>query len=229
MSKALRPASPHRRRSAAPRSCLALAAAAALGSLSAPALAAEPASGVEVTLRRGFFTETNVGGFFTLGGNDGYSNLQTYVQLGGGYQLRLNQDRSLVPFGVHVGIGANAQNCFAGRTSGGGACALADNFTLTFVGGSAGYLHRVIDRLFVGAKLLGGWTFLEPGPVKVAGGAPGKVIDQAAHVGAAASVEYATLMDHFSVGLDVAVRLFFMGPGNTAGAVSVFPRVQYTF
>jgi hypothetical protein len=41
---------------------------AALALLSSPALAATPPEGVEFQPRRGFFTETDIGVFFTLAG-----------------------------------------------------------------------------------------------------------------------------------------------------------------
>ena len=95
-------------------------------------------------------------------------------------------------------------------------------FTLIFVSASGGYLHRVLERLYIGGKILAGWTLLDPAPVKngtedVSGGV---------NAGIAASVEYATNMDHFSIGLDVAFR-FVIGPNIPS--LGFYPRVQYTF
>ncbi len=189
--------------------------------LTSAAFAATPSEGVPLQVRRGFFTETDIGGFFTLGGDNGYSNLQTYLQLGGGYQLTIGGGTGLIPIGVHVGIGANAQNCWSGLKND-NSCTLSDNFTLIFVSASGGYLHRVLERLYVGGKILAGWTLLDPAPVKngmddVTGGV---------NAGIAASVEYATNMDHFSIGLDVAFR-FVIGPNIPS--LGFYPRVQYTF
>jgi hypothetical protein len=86
------------------------------------------------------------------------------------------------------------------------------------VSASGGYLHRVLERLYVGGKILAGWTFLDPEPVT---GVTGGV-----NAGVAASVEYATNMDHFSIGLDVAFR-FVIGPNIPS--LGFYPRVQYTF
>jgi len=185
--------------------------------LAPAALAAAPSEGVPLQVRRGFFTETDIGGFFTVGGNNGYSNLQTYLQLGAGYQLTIGEGRGLVPLGVHVAIGANAQNCWSGLKRD-DSCTLSDNFTLIFISASAGYLHRVLDRLYIGGKVIAGWTLLDPAPVE---GVTGGV-----NAGIAGSVEYATNMDHFSIGLDIAFR-FVIGPNIPS--LGFYPRVQYTF
>lgn len=197
-----------------------------LVALIAPAaLAATRSEGVPIEVRRGVFTETNVGGFFTVGGDNHYSNLQTYLQLGVGYQLTLGEGRGLVPIGAHFGIGANAQNCFAGLTK--GVCNESDNFTVTFLGASGGYLHRVVERLYVGGKALAGWTLLDPPPVSGARDSAKRAMNQGLNIGVAASVEYATLMDHFSIGLDVAFRVV-LGVESIM-SLSFYPRVQYTF
>lgn len=185
--------------------------------LASASFAATPSEGVPLQVRRGFFTETDIGGFFTLGGDNGYSNLQTYLQLGAGYQLTLGGGSGLVPIGVHVGIGSNAQNCWSGLKND-GSCTLSDNFTLIFISASAGYLHRIVERLYVGGKILAGWTLLDPAPVANVTGGVG--------AGVAASVEYATNMDHFSIGLDIAFR-FVIGPNIPS--LGFYPRVQYTF
>jgi hypothetical protein len=187
--------------------------------VSSSAFAATPAEGVPLQVRRGFFTETDVGGIFTVGGDNGYSNLQTYLQLGLGYQLTINEGKGIIPIGLHVGIGANAQNCWAGLIASSNACSQSDNFTMTFLNASVGYLHQVVERFYVGGKLLGGFTLLDPDPVGT--GSPG-----GGNFGVALSIEYATNMDHFSVGLDVSYRLI-IGP-NIHGLM-FYPRVQYTF
>ncbi len=189
------------------------------------AVAATPSEGVPLQVRRGFFTETDVGGIFTLGGVNGFSNLQTYLQLGIGYQLTLNGGKALLPFGIHMGIGANALNCW-GQVDASNACAQADNFTMTFANASAGYLHQVIERLYLGVKLLGGVTFLDPRPIEDAADPTGTGAMIRPTAGAALSLEYATNMDHFSVGLDVAYRLIL---GPNINSLMFYPRVQYTF
>jgi hypothetical protein len=186
--------------------------------VSSSAFAATPPEGVPLQVRRGFFTETDVGGFFTVGGDNGYSNLQTYLQLGVGYQLTINDGKGLIPIGFHVGIGANAQNCWAGLNAA-GVCTQSDNFTMTMLNLTGGYLHQVVERLYVGGKLIGGVTLLDPDPVGDGGLVRG-------NFGVAASIEYATNMDHFSVGVDISYRLII---GPNINALGFYPRVQYTF
>jgi hypothetical protein len=188
------------------------------------ASAATPPEGVPLQVRRGFFTETDIGGFFTVGGQDGYSNLQSYLQLGIGYQLSIGE-KNAIPIGFHVGIGANAANCWATRTPAGckesvaaKAEAAADNFTVTFLTLTAGFMRSVLERLYVGGKVLVGYTLLDPAPV--AG------IRAGVNFGVAGSVEYATNMDHFTIGLDVVYRMIL---GPNIHTLQFFPRVKYTF
>ena len=72
------------------------------------ALAAIPAEGVALKVRRGLFTETDIGAMMTFGGSDHYSNAQTYLQLGVGYDL--GEHLELV---AQFGLGTSAANCFA--------------------------------------------------------------------------------------------------------------------
>ncbi|MDQ3266013.1 MAG: adventurous gliding motility protein CglE [Myxococcota bacterium] len=162
-------------------------------------------------VRRGFFTDTNLGTFFTLGGNDQYSNAQSYVQLGLGYDLF-----DFLAVGAHVAFGSNAFNCFAGRV--GGACARSDAFTVTFFDASLTYLHRLGNRFYLTPKVVAGYTLLDPEPVS------GQ--SQGFNLGAGIGVEYATAMDHFSVGADVLGRYVL---GANIPTVAIFPRVKYTF
>jgi hypothetical protein len=186
--------------------------------LSSLSLAATPSEGVPLQVRHGFFTETDVGFFWTLGGNDGYSDLQGYLQLGVGYQLTTGEGKGLIPLGLHVGIGANAGNCWSQGSAVDGSCKNAGNFTTTFVDVTGGYLFQLVERLYLGPKVLVGITLLDPEP------APGTTLGF--NAGLAASLEYATNMDHFSVGLDVSYRIVF---GPNIHAFAVYPRVQYTF
>lgn len=187
--------------------------------------AATPSEGVPLKVRRGFFTETDIGGFLTLGGADGYSNLQVYLQLGVGYDITENLE-----IGLHVGIGANAANCWAQRVGASQACRNAsgtdatDNFTNTFIDLSFAYLFRVAERLYVAPKIMGGITLLDPAPVENGAGNP---ISFAPNVGIAVGVEYATNVDHFTVGLDVVLGRFIIGPNIYT--MQFFPRVKYTF
>lgn len=185
------------------------------------AVAATPAEGVALKVRRGFFTETDVGGFVTVGGDYGNSNLQTYLQLGVGYDIS-----EVVEIGLHVGIGANASNCFAGLNPKNDSCLRTDNFTMTFIDLSGAYLVNLAERLYVAPKVVVGYTLLEPAPVERSDQTP---VNSAINAGLGVGVEYATNMDHFSIGFDVIGR-YVVGLGSGLNlAVQFFPRVKYTF
>ncbi len=189
-----------------------------LALLPALSFAATPAEGVPLKVRRGFFTETDIGTFFTVGGLNQYSNAQTYLQLGVGYDVS-----EALGIGLHFGIGSNAANCFSAIDTRRGECVTADNFTMTFVDVTAAYLIKVRDRLYIAPKLAAGYTSMDPAPVL---NADQIGVTAGINVGGGVGVEYATYMDHFSIGADALVR-FIAGPNITT--IAVFPRVKYTF
>jgi hypothetical protein len=183
------------------------------------ASAATPPEGAPLKVRRGFFTETDIGAFNTFGGDDLYSNLQVFLQLGIGYDITEN-----IEIGLHVGIGANAANCHAGKDPRTNICEKSDNFTVTFVDLSFAYLFRVAERLYVAPKLVGGMTFLDPAPTV---NSAGNDVNLAPNAGLAVGVEYATNVDHFTVGLDVVlVRYIFIANISTH---QYYVKVKYTF
>jgi hypothetical protein len=184
--------------------------------LPAAAIAAAPQEGAPVQVRRGLFTETDIGLFLTVGGDDRYSNAQTYLQLGVGYDVG---DR--VELGAHFGLGASAANCFAGRIA--GVCRQADNFTVVFLNLSATYLARLAERLYLTPKLTGGYAALDPAPLNSSSDRP---VRSGANLGGGIGLEYATSMDHFSIGADCLVRYIFSANIST---IAVVPRVKYTF
>ena len=193
------------------------------------ALAATPPEGEPLKVRRGFFTETDVGWFLTLGGDDDYSNLQPFLQLGFGYDIKV-VDAIGIGIGLHVGIGNSAANCYSGRPTNpdgsvnhDGPCPLTENFTVFFIDLTVGPIIRMAERFYLVPKIIGGFTYLNPAPVALSGGEP---IDKAANIGGSLGVEYATNMDHFSIGLDVGAR-YVIGPGIFS--LQFYPRVKYTF
>ena len=194
-------------------------AALALLALSSPALAAQPPEGVPLEVRRGFYTETNVGVFWTMGGENTYSNGQPYLQLGVGYDIG-----SRISVGAHFALGSSAANCFAGYVPGtANQCLLADNFTVMFGDATVAYLVPLAERLYLTPKVAAGITRLDPSP-KDAVDPSGTT--NAFNAGAGVGIEYATSMDHFSVGADLLVRYVF---GPNIPTFALFPRVKYTF
>jgi hypothetical protein len=180
------------------------------------ASAAVPSQGVELRVRRGLFTETNIGVVMTFGGRERYSNAQSYLQLGIGYDLGEH-----VELAAQVGLGSSAANCFASLQP--GQCPLADSFTMAFANLTGTYLIRLAERFYLTPKLSAGYTSLDPAPVLSKDGRP---ISSAANFGGGLGVEYATQMDHFSVGLDVLGR-YIVAASITSFAL--LPRLKYTF
>jgi hypothetical protein len=210
------------------RSLLALIAAVAILAPAA-AQAATPMLGVPVQIRRGFYTETDLGAFFTMGGQgQSPSNAQAYIALGLGYDI-LGSGGNLLSVGASVGMASSAGACFAsqyGNGAGGAATCLdaggqpfSDNWTATTVEGSLLYGRELASRLMGTVRLIGGLAFLQPLAFEGYG-------DQLPIAGAGVGLEYATQFDHFSLGLDVAGKMF-VGP-NKLG-VAIAPRIKYTF
>lgn len=197
--------------------------------LAAPLAAAQqapvptPPEGVPLKVRRGFFAETDLGVFWTLGGENRYSNAQSYLQLGVGVDLT---ERLTV--GAHFGLGSSAVNCFAGYLPDSDVCRLPDNFTVAFANGSLAYNFTLGERFYLSPKLLGGMARLDPAPI----GEDGRTAAiLAPNAGLGVGIEYFTSMDHFSVGADFAARAVLV-PGDHGGVIptfALFPRVKYTF
>jgi hypothetical protein len=185
--------------------------------LSATAAGAVPSLGVPVEVRHGLFLEADVGAFFTLGGGNAYSNLQTFLQLGAGYTFTALDGALLVPVAVRAGVGANAQNCWTGLGPG-GACTASDSFALAFFDLGTAVLFRVGERLHLGPGVQVGATLLAPPPRPDLAGQ--------LQLGASLRLDYATALDHLSVGLEVSYRLVL---GLGLSAIAIYPRVQYTF
>jgi len=182
--------------------------------------AATPPEGVPLKVRRGLFVETGLGAFWTLGGESGYSNAQPYLQLGLGYDLTEH-----ISVGAQFGLGSNSVNCFAGYAPGTQDCRLADSFTLAFGDVTVGYRFPLSERFYLVPRLAAGYTRLDPAPVEVSGGSASEAV-YAPNAGLGLGVEYATSMDHFTIGADLLVR-YVLGPDVPTFAV--FPRVKYTF
>lgn len=187
------------------------------------AQAATPMQGVPTQIRRGFFTETDFGAFFTLGGEGkSPSDAQAYFHLGIGYDLYAQGDH-FVAVSAGVGMGTSAGSCFG--FSDGETCAatdgtiLSNNWSATMVEGSLLYGYQVVPRLMLTGRILGGTSWIQP---QAFDGKEGTV----PLVGAGIGAEWATQFDHFSLGLDIAGRMFL---GTDAMGVSIAPRVKYTF
>ena len=203
--------------------------------LPAAAHAATPLTGVPTQIRRGFYTEMELGTFFTLGGEGkSPSDPQAYVSLGAGYDIFATQQH-FVSLGLGFSMGTSAGGCYGvvgpdGRCLGNGVdpdtakqLELSDNWSLTTAEATALYGYFIDDRLMLTGRLLGGLGFVEPDAFEDGG----KVLKGPLPlVGGGVGLEWATQFDHFSLGLDAALK-FIVGP-NVPG-IAIAPRVKYTF
>jgi hypothetical protein len=178
---------------------------------------ASPPQGEPLRVRRGLFAETDIGVFAAIGGRHQISNAQTYLQLGVGYDLT-----ERLEIAATFGLGASAANCFSAINAL-GLCNFSDNFTVTFINATAAYLFQLVPRLYLSPKATAGYTKMDPAPAARSSGGP---IRENINVGLGAGVEYATYLDHFSIGADLLVRYV---PGPNLYAATFFPRVKYTF
>lgn len=190
----------------------------ALALAAAPPPDATPPEGVPLEVRRGFFTETDLGVFGTVGGADGYSNAESYLQLGVGYDFK-----SGLELAAAFGLGSSGANCLSARDEL-GVCATPDSFTASFLDLSVGYLHPLRGRLFLVPRLAAGYARIDPSPRVDASGEPTRASNF--NFGAGVGVEYATAMDHFSIGADLMFRYVI---GVRVATLALYPRVKYTF
>jgi hypothetical protein len=204
-------------------------------SVTSPALAADNAGSTDLSsinangspepIRTGFFAETALGGFLTIGGQN-YSNTAAFLSLGAGYDILDNLSAGiqfqLAPsvqdcYNLQSGAagGAAAYNC--GGTTGTGFSG-ASTFTLSSIDAKVSYRIPVADRIFIPIRAFGGVTNLAPSPQQG--------VSWVGSVGGATGIEWATPFDHFNLGAEVAVRFVLQ---INAIALSFYPTVKYTF
>jgi hypothetical protein len=198
----------------------------------AGARAGTPAAGVAQQIRSGFFADVNLGGFFTGGGynssgSKGVSNAQAYLQLGVGYDvIKATElaDKFGLSIGIHFGVGPSSASCFS-EVDKSGNCVYTgtnstapDNFTVMMFGAEVVFKARVYERLYLRPRVEGGYALFDSQPIQGTGGG--------GYLGVGFGIEYATHMDHFSIGADVGVRLI-LGPNMPV--VSFYPMIKYTY
>jgi hypothetical protein len=187
-------------------------------------------------VRTGFYVETSLGTFFTLGGNDGYSNVEAFLGLGVGYdilrELSVSLEFQLAPSAgdCYIANSAGQDNCGAGAN--GAASQGSSTFTMAALDLEVSYRVPVLDRLFIPIRAFGGVADLSPLPRCDMANAcqeanqPGDV--WVPSFGLATGIEYATHFDHFTLGLEASGRYVAPGALNMF-AVAIYPRVKYTF
>ena len=92
------------------------------------------------------------------------------------------------------------------------------------LGAADASIVALAERLYIAPKIVGGITLLDPAPLENGNGEP---ITFAPNAGVAIGIEYATNMDHFTIGLDIVLGRFIIGPNIFT--MQFFPRVKYTF
>ena len=204
-----------------PRSALVAALVTALVGTAAPAIAAVPAEGVPFVPRTGAYAEVLPGGFFTLGGSRGYSNLQPYFGFAVGYDVT----KEISLYGTFA-AGWSASNCFSDVDTLGN-CKASDNFAFGFFEAGARYRYEVIPRFSVSGLGQVGYAIMAPGPLEDplnAGHAAS--LNSGFSIGAGVGIDYATRLDHFWVGFDVIVHDVFAIP---VLSLAIAPRMRYVF
>ncbi len=185
-----------------------------------------PANGVDPEPRHGAFAEAGLGVFTTLGGSAGLSNAQTYLSMVVGGTVG---DHAAIFGGL--GIGSVSSNCYA-KVTGVGTCTAADSFESAYLelGGSFG--GEVAHRLQLSGKIVAGLTQLAPGPLLdvSTNTVPGSALG--IHVGLGVTLDYATHLDHFTVGLELMGRYtlaYISQSGPSLLSIAILPRVRYVF
>jgi hypothetical protein len=197
----------------------------AAGGEMAMAPGAVPDLGVERPGRRGFYAETSLGLFGTVGGSRGISFAQPSLGMAVGHHLG-----EAAAIFLQLEIGASRASCFDGTLA---SCAGADSFGATFVELGLQYGWPLLPRLRLAGEVLGGLTVLSPSPLAGAqGGAVPETIS-GPHLGLGLGLDYDTHLDHFAVGFDVLGRHSRAGRpgGGTFGLTSfaMMPRIKYVF
>lgn len=186
---------------------------------------AAPHLGVESPVRRGFYAETSLGLFGTVGGSRGVSFAQPSLGMAAGRDLG-----EAAAIFLQLGIGASRASCFDGPLSG---CGGADSFGASFLELGVQYGAHLAPRLRLAGKLLGGLTLLSPSPLAGAQGGPVPGTLRGPHAGIGIGIDYDTRLDHFAVGLDLLARHARLGrpAGGAFGLTSfaMMPRIKYVF
>lgn len=205
---------------------------------SAPEATTTEQQDVPFQIRRGFFAESDLGAFFTFGGyntnvpelpSKGMSNVQPYLGLILGYDL-MSKPKTNLSLGLKLAAGFSAGG---GRPSGeqlqdvDTATTLPNDFAVYEAGLTIGFAYFVSERVALTVKADGGAAIVTPDttiPASVAG-AGGTAVGGVA--GGGLGVEYFTLLNDFSVGVDLRFGAIFHGGMIPSASVSV--PIRYTF
>ena len=192
-------------------------------------------TGTPEAIRTGLYMETSLGAFMTLGGGDGYSNMEAFLALGVGYDI-LDVALGTLSAGLQFQLAPSAGDCYITDPSGADLCSGAkaqgsSTFTMAAIDAVVSFRFRLIDRLYVPVRAFGGMADFTPLPRcdMVSGAcAPGSNVGDAwtPTVGGATGIEWATRFDHFTSGLEASGRFV---PALNMMALAIYPRIKYTF
>jgi hypothetical protein len=176
------------------------------------------ATGSPEKMRTGFFADTSVGGYLTFGGQDSYSNLSAFLEIGVGYDIL--RDLSVA---LRFQLGPSASDCYAAAAK---SCPAPnpDTFTITTMDLAVSYRFLVGDRLYVPVRLMGGLSLLNPTPDNTLATKGSLLLEP--NLGVASGIEWVTPFDHFTLDAEVQWQLIL---GINASAISFYPTVRYTF
>ncbi|MFO0726783.1 MAG: adventurous gliding motility protein CglE [Myxococcota bacterium] len=214
------------------------------GAKTAPAVPQQAAQGEgedrPFQIRRGLFAETDVGVYFTFGGtntNDApnfpkksISNIEPYLGVFFGYDIVRGQKLTFAA-GLKLAAGYSGG---AGRVS---ATQLTDgtpvgelpaDFGIMQLGAGISVSYLLSDRIAIVGKADGGMSAVLPNPLIPASvaGAGGAAFGGIFGVGL--GMEYFTLLNDFSVGLDVRFSMAMLSGASIPGLGITVP-VKYTF
>lgn len=210
----------------------------------APAVAQKPAEALTddapFQIKRGLFAETDLGIFFTFGGrntNDPafpkktISNIQPYLGVFFGYDI-VRANKLTFAAGLKLAAGYSGG---AGRVSdaqvatlGAKVGELPSDFGIMQVGAGVSLSYLVSERIAIVGKADGGMSAGLPNPLVEASatGAGGAAFGGIFGVGL--GMEYFTLLNDFSVGLDVRFSMALLSGASIPGLGITIP-VKYTF
>lgn len=192
-------------------------------------------------IRRGFWTQADLGVFFTLGGKNydtlqgltskGISNIQPFVGVTAGYDIAYSDSYQ---FAIGAKLAA-AYSAGAARVTDAAlarvaddAATMASDFGIYELGLLAKFGFFLSPRVALNLAIDGGASFVDPDPTKAAteDGAGGAVF--APLFGAGLGVEYYTLLNDFSVGLDLRFAMAMVSGASIPGLSITLP-IRYTF
>jgi hypothetical protein len=195
----------------------------------------------DFTIRHGFWTQADLGVFFSFGGKNydpveglkskGFSNIQPYVGVTAGYDIAYSNSYQFAlgaKLAAAYSAGAARVTDAAVARVGADASTMSQDFGIYELGLLAKFGFFLSPRVALNVAIDGGASFVDPDPTKAAteDGAGKSVF--APLFGAALGVEYYTLLNDFSIGLDLRFAMAMVSGASIPGLSITLP-MRYTF